>query len=220
MIDTLIVSCYKIFIIKWPPGFLRSPRYVISTHQANTWTKWSQENYILRELRIQLSFFSILCNQMHTIAGWFDNSETISISIYFCLSSHIKMSPHNSPQITVWWCPIHHWLIWPKIAKMAPPPFLAPSHIKMMQCTITHMIDRCYSTSFVARFGYFHVISLVCESMQKIFWNFLWSLLSRSHLLFRFNSTYQTTELHRPLFIMRRAVTKLIWKQKEFWRMV
>ena len=32
---------------------------------------------------------------------------------------------------------------------MPPPPFLEPSHIKMMHyCTITHMIDSCYSISF------------------------------------------------------------------------
>ena len=90
---------------------------------------------------------------MHSIADLSDNLELDKVHFhFFCPSSHIKMMPHklrvtsrNSPQITVWWRPIHHWLIWPKIAII---PFLVPSHIKMMHCTITHMIDSCYSTSF------------------------------------------------------------------------
>ena len=139
-------------------------------------TKWGgQGNHILRKLRIEFSFFSISsplkCYQMHSIADLSDNLELDKVHFhFFCPSSHIKMMPHklrvtscNSPQIAVWWCPIHHWLIWPKIANI---PFLAPSHIKMMQCTITHMIDRCYSTSFCRPLWLFsrHFIS-----MWKIF---------------------------------------------------
>ena len=125
------------------------------------------------------------------------------------------MQPHNSPQITVWWCAIHHCLIWPKIANASFQLFGRSSHIKMMHCTITHTTDNCYPTSFFVAHISFGIFTLFHEYVklatnQIFFDHFCLALITHS------DSIQLTRQLsYKAVFIICGGVTSPTTKLME-----